>query len=93
MKKVDKNTTLLEDVNIIVEDKCINLFNNIEPDYENNCMKGLTLNDCLRIAKENGYTSGTILVLSESCFDGNVYRYGNYLDNEWYEIGKLEGFA
>lgn len=89
----DKNSTLWEDIKIIFGDKYINLFNNIEPDYENNCMKGLTLNDCLRIAKENGYQGGTIMVLSESFLDGDVYRYGNYLDDEWYEIGKLAGFA
>ena len=93
VKLADKNTTLWEDVKIIFEDKYIKLFNDLEPDYENNCMKGLTLNDCLRIAKENGYKRGTIMVLSESYLDGDIYRYGNYQDNEWYEVGKLAGFA
>ena len=93
VRVADKNATLWEDIKIIFEDKYINLFNDIEPDYENNCMKGLTLNDCLRIAKENGYKRGTIMVLSESYLDGDVYRYGNYQDDEWYEIGKLVGFA
>lgn len=60
MNKADKNTTLWENVKIIFDEKCINLFNNIEPDYKNNCMKGLTLNDCLRIAKENSYKEGII---------------------------------
>lgn len=86
MKKVDKNTNLWEDVKIIFNEKCINLFN----DVERNC---LTLNDCLNKAKENGYKDGIITVLSESYLDGEVYRYGNYLDSEWYEIGKLAGFA
>lgn len=93
VRVANKNTILWEDVKIIFEDKYIKLFNDLEPDYENNCMKGLTLNDCLRIAKENGYKRGTIMVLSESYLDGDVYRYGNYLDDEWYEIGKLAGFA
>ena len=86
MKVADKNTTLWEDVKIIFNEKCINLFN----DVERNC---LTLNDCLNKAKENGYKDGIITVLSESYLDGEVYRYGNYLDNEWYEVGKLAGFA
>lgn len=93
MERVDKDTTLWENIKIIFEDKCINLFNNIEPDYDNNCFKGYTLDDCLNIAKEKGYKEGTIVVLSESYLDGEVYRYGNYLDNEWYQIGKLAGFA
>ena len=92
MEKADKNKILWENIKIIFEDKCINLFNNIEPDY-NNCLKGYTLEDCLNIAKNKGYKEGTIIVLSESYLDGEVYRYGNYLDNEWYRIGKLVGFA
>ena len=93
MNEVDDNTVLWEDVKIIFKDKYINLFNDLEPDYKNNCMKGLTLNDCLKIAKENGYTRGTIMILSESFLNGEVYRYGNYLNNKWYQIGKLAGFA
>ena len=93
MKVADKNATLWEDIKIIFGDKCINLFNDKEPDYKNKCLKGLNLNDCLNKAKENGYTTGTIIVLSESYLDGEVYRYGNYQDDEWYEIGKLAGFA
>lgn len=93
MVKADKNEVLWEDVKIIFDDKCMNVFNDIEPDYENNCMKGLTLEDCFVKAKRNGYIGGTILVLSESYLDGDVYRYNNYGDNEWYHVGKLAGFA
>ena len=93
MEKADKNTTLWEDIKIIFDDKYISLYNDLEPDYENNCMKGLTLEDCLNKAKENGYTGGTILVLSESYMTGDVYRYGNYNDGEWWRIGSLVGFA
>lgn len=93
MKESDKNTVLWENVKVIFEDKCIQLFNNLEPDYDNNCMKGLTLEDCLNIAKENGYTRGTILVLSESYMTGDVYSYGNYNDGEWWRVGSLVGFA
>lgn len=93
MEKADKNITLWEDVKIIFDDKYIKLFNDIEPDYENNCMKGLTLEDCLNIARKNGYTMGVILVISESYMTGDIYRYGNYTDGEWWRVGKMEGFA
>lgn len=93
MEKANENTILWEDIKIIFNDKYINLFNDLEPDYNNDCMKGLSLKDCLSIAKENGYTCGTILVLSESYMTGDVYRYGNYNDGEWYKIGSLVGFA
>lgn len=93
MEKVDKNTVLMENIIIIFNDKCIELFNSIEPDYDNNCFKGITLKDCLEKAKKNGYKGGVITVLSESYLSGTVYRYGNYNDNEWYTVGTLVGFA
>lgn len=43
--------------------------------------------------EEKGYTKGTITVLSESYLQGQIYRYGNYNDDNWYLIGKLAGFA
>lgn len=84
MEKADKNKVLWEDIKIIFDSKVIELFNDI---------KGLTLEDCLNKAKENGYICGTILVLSESYLDGDVYRYNNYGDDEWYHVGSLDGFA
>lgn len=93
MERTDKRTILWENIKIIFDNKNIELYNNLEPDYDNNCMKGLTLEDCLNIAKENGYTRGTILVLSESYMTGDVYSYGNYNDGEWWRVGSLVGFA
>lgn len=90
---VDKNECLWENIKIIFDDKYIELWNHIEPDYDNNCLRGFTLNDCLEEAKKKGYKKGTITVLSESYLQGQVYRYGNYADGEWYLIGKLAGFA
>ena len=46
-------------------------------------MKGLTLNDCVKKAKEKGYKDGTILVISESWLSGTIYRYNNYGKQEW----------
>lgn len=86
MKVADKKRILWENIKIIFGNKCINLFNDME-------RNSLNLNDCLNKAKENGYVSGTIIVLSESYLEGEVYRYGNYQDDKWYQIGKLEGFT
>ena len=93
MEKLEGEEVLNEDIKIIFDDVLINLFNNIELDYENNCMKGLTLNDCVEIAKEKGYTNDTILVISESYLGGMVCRYNNYGKNEWYKVGTMVGFA
>lgn len=93
MEELDGNTVLDKDIKIIFDDILIDLFNNIEPDYENNCMKGITLDDCVEKAKENGYTNGTILVISESYLSGMICRYNNYGKNEWYKVGFMVGFA
>lgn len=92
--EVNENTVLAEDITIIYDDdKVIKIFNNLEPDYENGRMKGITLVDCLKTAKPKGYAHGTITVLSESYLSGDIYRYNNYGKNEWCLIGNLIGFA
>lgn len=93
MEDIKENIVLDEDIKIIFEDTLIKLFNDVEPDYENNCMKGITLNDCIEIAKKKGFKNGTILVISESYLGGTIYRYNNYGKNEWYKVGSMVGFA
>lgn len=93
MEEIKENIVLDEDIKIIFNDTLINIFNSVEPDYENNCMKGITLNDCIKIAKKKGYTNGTILVISESWLGGTIYRYNNYEKKEWYKVGSMVGFA
>ena len=94
MKLVDENVSLWEKITIIWNDENIlSLYNDLEPDYENNTMKGLTLKDCEMEAKKHGYEDGTIMVLSESYLQGQIYRFNNYGKNEWYQIGELVGFA
>lgn len=93
MEDIKENIVLNEDVKIIFDDTLIRLFNDLEPDYENNSMKGIKLNDCIKIAKENGYKNGTILVISESWLSGEIYRYNNYGKHEWYKVGTMAGFA
>lgn len=93
MEEIKENIVLDEDIKIIFNETLINIFNDVEPDYENNCMKGITLNDCIEIAKKKGYINGTILVISESWLGGTIYRYNNYGKNEWYKVGSMVGFA
>jgi len=94
MNEVKEDAVLDESITIIFNEiKTIHRYNNVEPDYENNCMKGLTLKDCLAEAKSSGYKSGTIMVLSESYLSGTIYRYNNYGKKEWMEIGTMAGFA
>ena len=93
MEDIKENIVLNEDVKIIFDDTLIRLFNDLEPDYANNTMKGIKLSDCINIAKENGYKNGTILVISESWLSGEIYRYNNYGKHEWYKVGTMVGFA
>ena len=58
MEKIKENIVLDEGIKIIFNETLINIFNDVEPDYENNCMKGITLNDCIEIAKNKGYING-----------------------------------
>ena len=93
MEKVEEDMVLSENIKVIFDDVLIELFNNLESDYKNNCMKGLTLKDCVNEAKEKGYKNGTILVISESYLSGEIYRYNNYNQKEWYQVGSMVGFA
>ena len=43
MEKIKENIVLDEGIKIIFNETLINIFNDVEPDYENNCMKGITL--------------------------------------------------
>lgn len=36
---------------------------------------------------------GTILLIAEEHLYGKIYRYGNYNDDKWYEVGEMKGFA
>lgn len=66
----------------------IELFNDFEDDRE------LTFGEVLDKCREAGWTgNGTILLILESYMSGKVYRYGNYNDEYWYEVGTMRGFA
>ena len=50
-----------------------------------------TLSDCLAEIGYNG--EGGLIVILEDALSGKVYRYGNYADCEWYEVGTTMGYA
>lgn len=92
MKKLDGKAPLYEEIITIVlnRKKTIEIMQ-MDETFENDTM--ITLDKCLEIAKEEGYTNGTILVIAESYLDGKIYRYNNYSEGEWCEVGTMAGFA
>lgn len=52
----------------------------------------LTLNECLE--KIGGTRYGQVVtVIMEQHLEGRIYRYGNYFDGKWYQIGTTCGYA
>ena len=76
-----------EDIKAIIGDKVIHIMQEYEFD------ELMTFGDILEKCIENGYVGGTILLITESYLDGTIYRYGNYGDDLWYEVGNMVGFA
>ena len=76
-----------EDIKAIFDEKVIHIMQGFEYD------KPMTFGDILEKCIENGYEGGTILLITESHLDGTIYRYGNYGDDLWYEVGNMVGFA
>ena len=87
--KIHKNDEkiLTEDIKAIFDEKVINIVQVFEYD------EPLKFGDILEKCRENGYEVGTILLITESYLDGTIYRYGNYGDDLWYEVGSMVGFA
>lgn len=72
---------------IVFEDKCLTEYVDFEYD------EPLKFAKVLEIAKSNGYANGCILLICENHYEGYVYRYGNYTDGKWWQIGTTCGFA
>lgn len=78
---------LTEDIKAIFDEKVIHIVQVFEYD------EPMTFGDILGKCIDNGYEVGTILLITESHLDGTIYRYGNYGDDLWYEVGNMVGFA
>lgn len=55
--------------------------------------KFVCLNDCIEIIGCDKEDTFSLIVIIEDYLNGTVYRYNNYGDNCWYEVGKTEGYA
>jgi hypothetical protein len=72
---------------IIFDNKCIEKI--IDAEYD----EPLTLEKVIEIAKIYGYEAGLILLICEYAFNGFVYKYGNYNNGKWYQVGTTCGYA
>lgn len=57
--------------------------------------ENMTFNDVLSVAKENGFSEGTFIVIAESPREGIIYQYANCYEGEpyWSEYGTTQGYA
>lgn len=55
--------------------------------------KFLCLDDCFEFIGFNKEKDIGLIVIIDDWLSGKVYRYNNYNDNCWYEVGITEGFA
>lgn len=79
---------LMEDIKVLFADTYLHFSQEFE--FEN----PLTFGDILNKCREKGYERRVILLIAESYLGGTIYRYGNYKDDdEWIEVGTMEGFA
>lgn len=55
----------------------------------------LTFEDCVSIAKENGFTEGVFYIMAETPLEGTMYQYANCYDCDPFvsEYGKTRGYA
>lgn len=55
----------------------------------------LTFDDCVTIAKENGFTTGIFYIMAETPLQGKIYQYANCYDVEPFvsEYGTTRGYA
>lgn len=51
-----------------------------------------TLDNLFQMAKEKGYTQGTIFVIAENNLNGTIYQYGNH-GPYWETHGQTKGYA
>ena len=59
------------------------------------CGESLTFNDCVAIAKENGFTKGEFFIMADAPREGKIYIYANCYDGEPFvsEYGTTRGYA
>lgn len=86
MNRVTGNTPILtEDIKVLYQDHYLHL--RWDPEHD----EPITFEDILEKIE---YQGGVVMVIAESYMKGDIYRYGNYVDDDyWYTVGKMVGFA
>jgi hypothetical protein len=74
-------------VTIVFND--IAITKHISAEYE----EGLTFINALELAEGYGYTGGVIIMICEDLLSGVVYKYNNYCDGRWHQVGSTCGYA
>ena len=91
MNKIKGTDIIWADILMVVfDDKCVKLYCG-DPRLDHPAC--YTFDDIIKVAKDNGYVSGSILLIAESPLTGHIYQYGNYEPDQWYEHGKTMGYA
>ena len=94
MKKYEDSKLLLHDILTVVfdlRDEDCNSFRIVQ-DFEYG-EEPLSFGDILQKCKDKGYIGGIILVIAENPLSGDIYQYGNYNDDYWYQVGDMKGYA
>lgn len=88
---MDDEISLNEKMEIKVTQKGFIVTKYISEEYD----EQLTFNDCVTIAKENGFTEGIFYIMAETPLQGKIYQYANCYDREPFvsEYGTTRGYA
>lgn len=59
------------------------------------CGESLTFDDCVTIAKENGFTKGEFFIMADTPLEGKIYLYANCYEGDPFvsEYGTTRGYA
>lgn len=88
---MDDEICLNEKMEVEVSQKGFFVTKYISEEYD----EQLTFNDCVAIAKENGFTRGTFYIMADSPLEGTIYQYANCYDCEPFvsKYGTTRGYA
>lgn len=106
MEKINLSDKIWGDIiRIFMDDEiCVNEKNEIEVSQKGFLVtkfiseeydEQLSFDDCVAIAKENGFTIGTFYIMADTPLEGKIYQYANCYDGEPFvsEYGTTRGYA
>lgn len=69
---------------IIFGKKCL------ERNYKKKTMINFSLDEVLSLAEYNGYTTGTLTLITQNSLMGNVYQFNQ---GQWRNLGQIAGYS